>query len=124
MKKLPIIGLVLVLPLLGAWSCSSGTQNTSPSNIVFMTRTGYDATVFAPFHAYAILPDCATHPQPCSKTDVIQNLDKLNKTALAALDAAEDTVTKHKEIDAQFAIAAANNAIKAIQTAMTTYGVK
>lgn len=114
MKKFLFAGLLLLA------ACSS-----NPEQVVFQARSAYVAGPLNGMAEYADLDRCEApnHAAVCSKQDVVDTLRKADKTAESALDAAEDTVRKHKEVDPSFAIDAAKNAIAAVEEILTTYGI-
>lgn len=107
--------LVLVALLLA--SCQSAPRN------VYAARASYDASVLAPAAHYSQLPTCPAAPI-CKDPAVVVQLQKADQAALAALDAAEELVRNHPQVDATAAIDAANQAIAAAIKIITTYGVK
>ncbi len=122
------VGLLLIAGI-GLAACAGAP----PATTVFDLRAGYDATVLAPMAGYAQLPACpasgaATSTAPeaspvCSDANVLAQLVKADTAAKAALDAAENTVRTAPDMDASTAIAAAENAIAAVQTILTAYNI-
>ena len=94
-----------------------------PVQTVFDLRVGFDTAMGAAV-SYAKLPDCGSSPAPCSNHAAVVQIDKAKTAALAALDAAEDTVRNHPTMDATAVLATAENGVTALQTILTTYGVQ
>jgi hypothetical protein len=106
--------------LLLASACASGT----PEKVVFTARGGYDALLDGAA-TYSTLPRCesAGAPKVCSQQSVVDQMRKADAAAKATLDAAEDTVRNHPNLDASAAVAAANNAVVAYITVLDTYHI-
>ncbi len=115
---LPIILTGVVLT-----ACSTDSQTTSPAKTVFQIRSTY-VSVLTLAEGYEGLPRCPeTTSKVCSDPDVVDIIRKSDLTAKDALDAAETTVRSHPELDATFAISAADNAVAALQNILTRYEV-
>jgi hypothetical protein len=97
--------------------CAGSFQ--SPETTVYTIRSGYVVALQGAV-AYESQPRCPAEPA-CSKAEVVDLLRKSDLTAKAALDAAETTVRNHPEIDADFAIEAARNAVSAFQAILPLY---
>jgi len=97
----------------------------TPPKTVFELRAAYDAAVLVPAARYAALPRC---PQPnalaCAEPGAVEQLRKADGAAQAALDAAEDVVRKHPELDATAATTAARDAITATQSILALYNIR
>jgi hypothetical protein len=118
--------------LLTAGLALAACADKPPATDVFGIRAGYDAAVLVPMSAYAQLPPCATAPAAppaagaapvCADPNVLAQLAKADTAAKAALDAAEDVVRNHPELDSAAAIAAATDAITAATTILATYNI-
>jgi len=101
--------------------CASAVD--SPAKAVFQLRSGYVA-VLTVAEGYEGLPRCPeTVEKLCSDPDVVDVIRKADLTAKDALDAAELTVRSHPEVNAEFAIAAAENAVDAMRSILATYQI-
>lgn len=101
--------------------CASAVD--SPAKAVFQLRSGYVA-VLTVAEGYEGLPRCPeTVEKLCSDPDVVDVIRKADLTAKDALDAAELTVRSHPEVNAEFAIAAAENAVDAMRSILATYKI-
>ena len=101
----------------------------SPQKAVYTIRGGYDASFLAPAAHYAKLPPCAagqtaTVAEPCGDPKVVTALRKADASAKAALDAAENVVRNNPQLDAATFVNAAEQAVKAAVSILTTYGIK
>lgn len=112
MKHLATIFLALSLT-----ACAGSFS--SPEKSVFQTRSGY-VTLLTAAVQYESLPRCPAEPV-CSDPDVVDIMRKADLTAKSALDAAENTVRNHPEINGEFAVAAAQNAVEAMRQILVTY---
>lgn len=111
---------LLIASLFFVTACAG---NGDPETVVFQTRTGYTSLLVAAVQ-YESLPRCPeTTDKLCSDPGIVEILRKADDTAKAALDAAENTVRNHPEIDADFAVAAAQNAVEALRVILTTYNL-
>lgn len=63
----------------------------SPQQTVFEAKTGHAAALRTAI-AYRELPRCNPAPQPCHEPSVVAQLQKADRVADAALDAAENVV--------------------------------
>jgi hypothetical protein len=74
---------------------------------------------------YTDLPRCGGEgaTKICSSQDIVDQIRKAANAADATIQSAEDTVMKHPEIDAQFAVAAAQDAIQALSLVLSTYHI-
>lgn len=116
MKALYILAIV---GLLGG--CAGAVD--SPAKTVFEIRSGY-LVVLTAAEGYESLPRCPeTTSKICSDPDIVDVIRKADLTAKDALDAAETTVRQHPEINAEFAIAAAQNAVEAMKSILLTYKI-
>ncbi len=122
----PVLALLLTAGL-GLAACAD-----TPATTVFEIRAGYDAAVLVPMSAYAQLPACpaAANAAPaagqapvCADAGVLAQLAKADTAAKAAMDAAEDVVRNHPNLDSAAATAAANDAIAAASAILATYGI-
>ena len=112
--------LALAIMAAGLSACSQ-----SPQANVFDLRAAYDATVLVPAAAYASLPSCPqATAQACADLKVVTQLRQADAAATAALDAAETVVRQNPTLDASAAISAAESAITAVRTILTTYNIK
>ena len=112
--------LALTILAAGLSGCSQ-----SPQASVFDLRATYDATVLVPAATYAALPSCPqATAQPCADPSVVTQLRQADTAAKAALDAAETVVRQNSTLDASAALSAAENAVAAVQTILTTYRIQ
>lgn len=95
----------------------------SPEKAVYQIRSGYTTLLVAAVQYESLVRCPETTEKLCSDPGVVDILRKADTTAEAALDAAEDTVRNHPEIDGEFAVAAAENAVEAFRTILTTYNL-
>lgn len=119
-----IAGALLVGGVVLALSgCTTGGK-VDPEKTVFSIATAY-LGVQTGIATYMQLPRC-TAPKTvtiCHEQSAESPLQKANRSAEDAIDAARDVVVNHKNIDAGFAIAAARNAVNAAVKILQTYGV-
>jgi len=119
LAAIPAAVLALTIAVAGLSACSQ-----SPQASVFDLRAGYDATVLVPAATYAALPACPQAAgQPCADPSVVTQLRQADTAAKAALDAAETVVRQNSTLDAGAALSAAENAVTAVQTILTTYNI-
>jgi hypothetical protein len=104
------------------------TVDTSKAaNTVLATKTAYEAVLVVAVD-YNNLPRCgaSTSPPLCSDAGVVAQLRKADVAASAAISAAENAVrtlgTSATVITA--AVVTATNAVAALQSIVTTYGIK
>ncbi len=97
----------------------------TPNKAVFDARGAYDVLLNGAA-AYSTLPRCEEQnaPKICSKQAVVDQMRKADAAAKATLDAAEDTVRNHPDMNASAAIAAAQNAVTALSVIFDVYGIK
>lgn len=97
---------------------------TSPVKAVYEARGSYDVLLSGAAD-YAQLPRCGSvgAPKICSQQAVVDQMRQADASAKATLDAAEDTVRNHPNVDPSFFVSAAQNAVKAIKAIFTTYGI-
>lgn len=95
----------------------------SPEKSVYQIRSGYTTLLVAAVQYESLVRCPETTEKLCSDPKVVDILRKADTTAEAALDAAEDTVRNHPEINGEFAVAAAENAVEAFRTILTTYNL-
>jgi len=114
--KYALIGFLALLTV----GCAGSFD--SPAKSVYQIRSGYTSILVGAVQ-YESLPRCPAEPV-CSDPDVVDVMRKADLTAKDALDAAETTVRSHPEIDASFAIAAAENAVAALKSILVTYKIK
>lgn len=123
MKRLLVISLLAVAPLFAGCAGQTGAQ--TPATVLYQARSLYDAAVLAPSAHYAQLPACPQPDgQPCHQPEVLAELQKADYAAEVALDAAEEVVKNHPELDASAALDAAQSAIEAAQKIAGRYGIK
>lgn len=80
--------LMLIAAVLALAACATPQ---SPAESVFQAKTAH-AVALRSAVAYRELPRCNPAPQPCHDPAVVQQLQKADRTADAALDAAEAAV--------------------------------
>jgi hypothetical protein len=116
MTRYILAGLVL---LLAACSSSSDTQSS-----FYKAEAGYTAILQAAA-SYTDLPRCEAPaaPKVCSKQAVVDQIRPAANSAQATVLAAEDTIRKHPEVDASFAVAAAQNAAQALSAILAQYSI-
>jgi hypothetical protein len=95
---------------------------STPQQIVFEARSGYDAAILAPAANYNELPRCPAEPV-CSEQSVVTSLRKADAAAKTALDAAEDAVRNHPDWDSEATIDAMQSAIEAVRQILLQYKV-
>lgn len=95
---------------------------STPQQVVFEARSGYDAAILAPAANYNELPRCPAEPV-CSEQSVVDSLRKADAAAKTALDAAEDVVRNHPDWDSDASIDAMKRAIDAVSQILKQYGV-
>lgn len=111
------------LILLAAVALSGCADRQSTASDFFKADAGYTATLQAAA-AYTSLPRCGEGaPTICSKQDVVVQIRKAANAADATVQAAEDTIRQHPDIDASFAIAAAQNAMQALTVILQQYSI-
>jgi len=99
-------------------------QGEPPATALFDIRAAYDGGVLVPVVAYHGLGVCSDAVKaPCRDGAIDAQLVKADQAAKAALDAAEDTIRQHPQMDSAAALAAAENAVKAVQTILATYAI-
>jgi hypothetical protein len=117
-----IAAVLMMLLTLALSACAMPPAPKTPAQTIFDIRAAYDATVLAPAVAYNTLSRCTeTVPAPCSDPAAVTQIRKADAAAAAALDAAEDVVRHHPDLDASAAIAAACNAVAAAQQILAIY---
>lgn len=96
----------------------------TPAKIVYNISLTHNAMLVG-MVAYESQPRCDQTESPiCSDRDVVDLLRKADTTADSAITAAELTVRAHPELNADFAIAAAQNAISAMEQILSQYNIK
>lgn len=122
----PVIRTLLAALLMSVVlsACSVPVAPKTPAGIVFDIRAGYDASVLGPAAAYNSLPRCPVADRsPCSDPEAIAQIRKADAAAAATLDAAEEVVRKHPDLDASAAITAARNAVTAAVKILAVYNI-
>lgn len=120
MKHL-VIGFVLLLA-----ACAS-MEAKSPAQRVYAIQADYNALLSAAV-AYESQPRCVegqSRVNPCSDPKAVAEIRKGDDAAAAALKAAQDTVrTPGATANAvSLALTGASNAVAALRSILTTYGV-
>lgn len=103
---------LLVIATLFLASCA---VPKSPAEVVFQAKVAH-AVALRTAVAYRELPKCNPAPQPCHEPAVVTQLQKSDKVADAALDAAENAVRTPG-----FGENVVNSAVKAAQEALNAF---
>lgn len=120
-----ILPLVIIAPLLGAWSCANkepASNHEEAIKAIYAIETGY-AAVNATVLAYDKLPLCPTAAL-CRTQATTVTLGKALDTAETIIFAAEQLIKEHPEIDAAAVLDGAQKALNTTQVILTTYNVK
>lgn len=114
-----------MLIVIAALFLAACTTPQSPAQAVFQAKTAH-AVALRTAVAYRELPKCNPAPQPCHDPAVVAQLQKADKTADAALDAAENVVRTpgFGENVITSTIAAAQAALAAFTSITATLGGK
>lgn len=123
-----LLALAAGLALGGCASSPGGASplGQTPAQVVFAAKSAY-AVALNTAVAYRRLPQCATPVvMPCHDAAILVQIQKADNVAAGALDAAENAVrTPAVGDDARSkAITAANTALAALQSIVSTVGVK
>lgn len=112
----------LLLGVLLLCAACAGPSDTATS--FYKAEAGYTAALQAAA-AYVGLPRCeaANAPKVCSKQAVVDQIRPAANSAQATVLAAEDTIRNHPDIDASFAVAAAQNAAQALGVVLGQYSI-
>lgn len=111
--------LLAVVLALGLAACAG----TDPARVVYELRADYDAAFLAPAAHYRSLPLCPTAAPVCADPKAIAVLQKVDASAQVALDNAEDVVRNHPGLNADAAIAAAQDAVSAAEKTLAIWGI-
>lgn len=119
-----LIILAATALLLTACAGSSLFSGDNPQKAVFDARGAYGVLLNGAA-SYSTLTRCEAPAAPviCSKQAVVDQMRKADIAAKATLDAAEDVVRNHPDMDAGTAVAAATNAVAAFTTIFDTYHI-
>lgn len=114
--------ILLIVTLLALAAC---TTPQSPQQAVFEAKTGHAAALRTAV-AYRELPRCNPAPQPCHDPAVVTALQKADRTADAALDAAEHVVRSPGFGESVIAasVKTAQEALRALTSIVATLQVK
>jgi len=106
--------------LLLAGCGSTGDTATS----FYKAEAGFTAILQAAA-AYVGLPRCELPeaPKVCSKQAVVDQIRPAANSAQATIMAAEDTIRNHPDVDASFAVSAAQNAAQALSVILSQYSI-
>jgi hypothetical protein len=100
---------------------------TGAQKIIFDLRAAYDVAFLLPASVYAQEPRCGASGAPsaplCSDAGIVSSLQRADRDAKAALDAAEDQARNHPTLSADSAIALAKNAIAAAELILTNHNI-
>lgn len=105
-------------------ACCTVFSGDNPQKAVFDARGAYGVLLNGAA-SYSTLTRCEAPAAPviCSKQAVVDQMRKADIAAKATLDAAEDVVRNHPDMDADTAVAAATNAVAAFTTIFDTYHI-
>lgn len=112
-----MVGSIAVVVLCG---CSSDPKDLQTT--FFKAEAGYTAVLQAASQ-YVALPRCPEAKPICSDQSVVDAIRPAANSADSTVQAAEDLIRNHPAIDAQFAVDAAQAAIKSLTAVLTTYHV-
>ena len=123
MRKI-LIAFGAVLALAACAQMQAAAPKTA-AQIVFDARAAFDAGPLVAAAGYVSLPACPqADGKPCADHEVVVKIAKAKTVAIAAWDAAEETVRANPKTDAETAMMAATNATAVLKSVLDQYFVK
>lgn len=122
MRKLLLLCATLLLA-----ACATTAPDQSAPSRLFAIQADYTLLVAAAAH-YNELPRCERPDAPalCSRSSVVLELRRADAAAAASLKAAQEIIRRpgYDQVTASSAISVALQAVKALQAALTAYGIR
>lgn len=113
--------MILFALSLSIYACASSPSDRNAA--FFKAEAGWTATLQLASQ-YVALPRCISGgPTVCSDQKVVDAIRPAANSADATVQSAEDLIRNHPDIDAQFAVDAAQAAIKSLVTVLSAYHI-